>query len=213
MKNVDLYGRVRHAVLIDGMSSREAARVFGVDPRTIAKMLAFSFPPGYRRSQPVRRPKLDAFTGIIDQTLEADKLVPKKQRHTSKRIFERLRDEHDFEGGITIEAGDSVRLTRIKAVNSRERNTKAKLEKALAESDERLSRYLDRLDEADGQDESGTGGGEVENIREKIAAIQGRRERFEEHREVLPQLDQRARNFEDFGPSHMTCRVFTRSGL
>ena len=102
MKNVDLYGRVRHAVLIDGMSSREAARVFGVDPRTIAKMLAFSFPPGYRRSQPVRRPKLDAFTGIIDQTLEADKLVPKKQRHTSKRIFERLRDEHDFEGGITI---------------------------------------------------------------------------------------------------------------
>ena len=71
MKNVDLYGRVRHAVLIDGMSSREAARVFGVDPRTIAKMLAFSFPPGYRRSQPVRRPKLDAFTGIIDQTLEA----------------------------------------------------------------------------------------------------------------------------------------------
>ena len=75
MKNVDLYGRVRHAVLIDGMSSREAARVFGVDPRTIAKMLAFSFPPGYRRSQPVRRPKLDAFTGIIDQTLEADKLV------------------------------------------------------------------------------------------------------------------------------------------
>ena len=45
MKNVDLYGRVRHAVLIDGMSSREAARVFGVDPRTIAKMLAFSFPP------------------------------------------------------------------------------------------------------------------------------------------------------------------------
>ena len=47
MKNVDLYGRVRHAVLIDGMSSREAARVFGVDPRTIAKMLAFSFPPAY----------------------------------------------------------------------------------------------------------------------------------------------------------------------
>ena len=48
--------------------------------------------------------------------------------------------------------------TRIKAVNSRKWNfTKAKLEKALAESDERLSRYLDRLDEADGQDEGGGG--------------------------------------------------------
>jgi len=102
MKQVGLYGRVRHAVSIEGISQREAARVFGIDPRTVAKMLAFSVPPGYRRSQRVSRPKLDAFTGIIDQILEADKLVPKKQRHTSKRIFERLRDEHNFEGGITI---------------------------------------------------------------------------------------------------------------
>ena len=102
MKNVDLYGRVRHAVLIEGMSSREAARIFGIDPRTVAKMLAFSVPPGYRRSQPVRRPKLDGFTGIIGQILAADKLVPKKQKHTSKRVFERLRDEFGFTGGITI---------------------------------------------------------------------------------------------------------------
>jgi len=102
MKQVDLYGRVRHAVLIEGISSREAARVFGIDPRTVAKMLAYSVPPGYRRRQPASRPKLDAFTGIIDQILEADKLVPKKQRHTSKRVFERLRDEHGFEGGLTI---------------------------------------------------------------------------------------------------------------
>jgi transposase len=65
-------------------------------------MLAFSVPPGYRRSQAVRRPKLDAFTGSIDPILEADRLVPKKQRHTSKRIFERLRDEYHFTGGITI---------------------------------------------------------------------------------------------------------------
>jgi transposase len=88
--------------MIDGMSRREAARVFGIDPRTVGKMLAYSVPPGYRRSKPVCRPKLDPFTGIIDQILEADKLVHKKQRHTSKRIFERLRDEHGFEGGITI---------------------------------------------------------------------------------------------------------------
>lgn len=102
MKRVELYGRVRHAVLIDGMSRRKAARVFGIDTRTVAKMLEFSVPPGYRRKKPVRRPKLDAFTGIIDQILEADKQVHKKQRHTSKRIFDRLRDEYGFEGGITI---------------------------------------------------------------------------------------------------------------
>ena len=102
MKQVDLYGRVRHSVLIEGISQREAARIFGIDPRTVAKMLAFSVPPGYRRRQRVCRPKLDAFTGTIDQILEADKLVPKKQRHTSKRVFERLRDDHNFIGGITI---------------------------------------------------------------------------------------------------------------
>ena len=56
MKQVGLYGRVRHAVSIEGISQREAARVFGIDPRTVAKMLAFSVPPGYRRSQRFGRP-------------------------------------------------------------------------------------------------------------------------------------------------------------
>ena len=98
------------------------------------------------------------------------------------REFVRLCRELELFGRELV----AVDGTRIKAVNSRERNfTKAKLEKALAESDERLSRYLDRLDEADGQDDDGPGGGEVENIEEKIAAIQGRRERFEEHRDAL----------------------------
>jgi len=87
MKQVELYGRVRHAVLNEGMSRREAARVFGIDTRTVAKMLVFSVPPGYRRKKQPTRPKLDGFTEIIDQILEADKQVHKKQRHTSKRIL------------------------------------------------------------------------------------------------------------------------------
>ena len=99
---MELYGRVRYAVLVDGMSRREAARIFGINRRTVEKMLRFSIPPGYRRDKAIRRPKLDAYTGIIDEILETDKLVPKKQRHTSKRIFERLRDEHRFSGGLTI---------------------------------------------------------------------------------------------------------------
>jgi transposase len=102
MKRVELYGRVRRAVFIQGLSRREAARVFGIDRRTVDKMLVFSVPPGYRRKQAPARPKLDPFIGIIDQILESDAKVPRKQRHTSKRIFERLRDEHGFAGGITI---------------------------------------------------------------------------------------------------------------
>ena len=101
MKGVELYARVRFAVQIEGMSQREAARRFGIDPRTVAKMLAFSVPPGYRRSRPPARPKLDRFTGIIDGILVGDEGRPRKQRHTSKRIFERLRDEYGYAGGIT----------------------------------------------------------------------------------------------------------------
>ncbi len=102
MKTVELYARVRHAVLIEGISERAAAARFGINARTVSKMLKFSVPPGYVRTKPPFRPKLDEFTGVIDAILAADKDRPKKQRHTSKRIFERLRDEHGFTGRITI---------------------------------------------------------------------------------------------------------------
>ena len=83
------------------MSHHEAGRRFGIDRRTVKKMLSYSPPPGYRRTAPVRRPKLDGFTGIVDAILEADRDEPRKQRHTAYRIFERLRDEHGFSGGYT----------------------------------------------------------------------------------------------------------------
>src|SRR6202050_2211218 len=105
MKGVELYGQVRRAVYVEGRSRGEGARRFGIDPRTVAKMLAFSVPPGYRRSRPPARPKLDAFSGVIDRILEEDKSRPAKQQHTAKRIFERLRDEYGYGGGITIVRG------------------------------------------------------------------------------------------------------------
>jgi transposase len=84
------------------MSQREAARQFNVSRDSVRKILAFSVPPGYRRTAPVKRPKLDGFTAIIDGWLEDDRGVHRKQRHTAKRVFERLRDEHGFTGGYTI---------------------------------------------------------------------------------------------------------------
>ena len=113
MKVVELYGRVRYAVQIEGLSNRDAARRFGIDPRTVAKMLVFSVPPGYRRSRPPKRPKLDPFIGIIDRILEEDKGRPVKQRHTAKRIFERLREEHGYSGAITI-VKDYVHAQRLR---------------------------------------------------------------------------------------------------
>src|SRR5512135_1561658 len=111
MKNVDLYLKVRHAVRIEGLSERAAARRFGIDARTVNKMMKFSVPPGYRRSKPPVKPKLGPFIAIIDAILAEDKDRPKKQQHTSKRIFERLRDEHGYTGGVTI-VKDYVALCR-----------------------------------------------------------------------------------------------------
>ena len=98
---MDLYRKVRLACA-EGMSQREAARHFGVSRDSVRKMLSFSVPPGYRRRAEIRRPKLDGFTEIIEQWLWEDLGQRAKQRHTAKRVFERLRDEHGFVGGYTI---------------------------------------------------------------------------------------------------------------
>ncbi len=87
---MELYGRVRRAVLVDGASQRTAAREFGISRKSVRKMVAFSVPPGYQRQQPVKRPKLGPWVGVIDAMLEEDKTRPTKQRHTAKRVWERL---------------------------------------------------------------------------------------------------------------------------
>jgi transposase len=97
---------------VDGLSEREAARQFGISRETVRKMLRYSVPPGYNRQQPIRRPKLGAWIGIIDQILEDDKARPAKQRHSAKRVFERLRDEYAFPGGYTI-VKDYVRQRKL----------------------------------------------------------------------------------------------------
>ena len=88
--------------MVDGMSIREASGVFGLHRDTVRKMLAHSVPPGYRRRKPPTRPKIGPYTGVIDRILEDDLNLPKKQRHTAKRIYERLREEYGFDGGYTI---------------------------------------------------------------------------------------------------------------
>ena len=99
MKTVEIYARVRRAVLVEGVSRRAAAREFGLARKTVGKMLEYSAPPGYQRQKPARRPKLGPWQGVIDAILEDDKQRPRKQRHTAKRIFERLRAEHAYAGG------------------------------------------------------------------------------------------------------------------
>ena len=74
MYTVDLYLRVRLACHVDGLSQREAASRFGI-ARDGEEDAGHSEPPGYRRRQPPKRPKLAPFTDIIDRILEEDRTV------------------------------------------------------------------------------------------------------------------------------------------
>ncbi len=113
MYSVELYGRVRRAVLVEGRSQRSVAREFGLARVTVRKMVGYSIPPGYRRKEPPKRPKLGPWIGVIDAILEEDKSKPAKQRHTAQRIFHRLQAEHAFPGGYTI-VKDYVRAAALR---------------------------------------------------------------------------------------------------
>jgi transposase len=102
MKRVELYQKVRRAVLVEKMSRRGAARYFGIDRKTVDKMLVLSSPAPHGRIGRTFSRKLEGLTDFIDQILADDHSVHAKQQHTVIRIFERLRDEHGFTGGETI---------------------------------------------------------------------------------------------------------------
>jgi hypothetical protein len=89
MKGVEFYAQVRYAVQIEGVEPTGSGSAFRDRPADGSEDAGIFVPPGYRRSRPPARPKLDPFTGIIG-ILAADEGPPRKQRHTSKRIFERL---------------------------------------------------------------------------------------------------------------------------
>jgi hypothetical protein len=88
MYTVEIYARVRRAVLVEGKSRRAVARDFGLARKTVSEMLEYSLPPGYRRQAAVRRPKLGPWQGVIDAILAEDKQRPRKQRHTAKVCVE-----------------------------------------------------------------------------------------------------------------------------
>jgi transposase len=103
---------IRRQVLVQGASKRAVCRRYGIAHKTLQKILAHSEPPGYRQQAPRPQTKLGPYLGAIEEILASDLEAPAKQRHTAKRIFERLRDEHGYPGGITQVKVAVARLRR-----------------------------------------------------------------------------------------------------
>jgi transposase len=89
---------IRRKVLVEGASKRSIHREYGIGHRALARILANPEPPGYQMAEVRSKPVLGPHLATIDQILSDDREAPPKQRHTARRIFERLRDEHGYAG-------------------------------------------------------------------------------------------------------------------
>ncbi|MBB5075937.1 transposase [Nonomuraea endophytica] len=96
MSKVELYAAIRRDART-GMSNRALQTKHGVGFRTVQKALASAWPEP-RKKLPQRTSKIDPYKNVIDQMLRADLDAPRKQRHTTKRIFDRLVSEHHAVG-------------------------------------------------------------------------------------------------------------------
>jgi transposase len=91
---VEQFEQIRRDRDREGLSVRALAVRHGVHRRAVRQALASAVPPV--KGAPVSRPapKLGPYRAVIDGWLEADRTAPRKQRHTARRIHQRLVDEH-----------------------------------------------------------------------------------------------------------------------
>jgi transposase len=91
---VELFEQLRRDRRVEGLSIRELAERHGVHRRTVRQALHSPQPPRRKHYPPRPRPAIEPYAEIIDGWLLADREVPKKQRHTARRVWQRLVAEH-----------------------------------------------------------------------------------------------------------------------
>jgi len=109
---VDQYELIRTAYRKYGKNISELSRMTGHSRNTIKKAIRGEA-WGYKERRQQSFPVLDPYLTTIDKWLEADKEQVKKQRHTARRIYNRLVSEYDFAGGEST-VRRYVRFAKVK---------------------------------------------------------------------------------------------------
>jgi transposase len=91
---VELFEQIRKDRRVEGSSIRELADRHHVHRRTVRQALESAVPPPRGRYPQRPRPAIDRYAAVIDSWLLADREVPRKQRHTARRVWQRLVAEH-----------------------------------------------------------------------------------------------------------------------
>jgi len=91
---VEQFEAIRRDHAREGLSVRELARRHGVHRRAVRQALVSAVPPPKRPPQGRRAPALGAYHAVIDDWLIGDRKAPRKQRHTARRVWQRLTEEH-----------------------------------------------------------------------------------------------------------------------
>ena len=100
--DMENWKEIRQQVLVHGLSQRGACEKYQLGWQTLKKILSHSEPPGYRQKEARPRLVLVPVLPIIHEILVADQKAPKKQRHTAKRSFGRLKAEYGFQPSLSV---------------------------------------------------------------------------------------------------------------
>jgi transposase len=91
---VDLFEQIRRDRRLEQLSIRELAERHGAHRRTVRQALAAALPPTRKTYPPRRKPAIEPYASVIDSWLIDDQDAPRKQRHTARRVWQRLVVEH-----------------------------------------------------------------------------------------------------------------------
>jgi transposase len=105
---MEIWSEIRRRVLAGEMSMRQACSEYHLNFRTVRKVVRHAEPPPLRAPQSRPKPVLGPFLPMLQQIIDDDRHAPPKQRHTARRIYERLRDEQGYVGCPSI-VRDAVR--------------------------------------------------------------------------------------------------------